>query len=158
MSSREEIESVIEHLRSSCSDGVHKGIFVLPSGPGEHTVTRGCDCNLADRLERWWKNTKEAAMAEPYRDRKARLEQFMNAAIQKLNRPENMSKLDWRKVSATYLLDRLEREVEELGASVVFSEDGSTLEVKDECLDVYLIAFMIWDKETQGEPGPETDA
>jgi hypothetical protein len=82
-------------------------------------------------------------------DRLARLADFREVQLSKLNLPANVAKGDWRKLSLPELMALLKGEVEECERALR-SRDGIGVAAEYECADVANMAFMLWDKLNGG--------
>lgn len=78
-------------------------------------------------------------------DERARFHKYLDAAIDKMNRPKNASKEHWSKLCDEYLSDKLIIEAHELKCAVKFEGD---MEENEESYDVINYAMMIIDNNS----------
>jgi len=90
-------------------------------------------------IARYVRELTEGMMTEITEERAERIKGFTEAMLEKLNRPKNVAKGDWRDMDPRVLYDRLCEEVEEL------KQAQSPEEIIEEAIDVANFAFMFWD-------------
>jgi len=72
-----------------------------------------------------------------------RLRAFVSAMEEKLTRPENTDKDDWRTMTGNELLARVLDEVAEAATSMAQKEPVAAME---ECADAANMLMMLWDR------------